>query len=100
MSWRWLLDARPTIIKIIKDHHTYVIVRRPNVLDGPTMTLVMMTLFSRRGGVSLGYRKGAHSLPKQAVVKTPMLPSLPNAACKTVLHRYPFSVASRLVWRD
>ena len=71
MSWRWLLDARPTIIKIIKDHHTYVIVRRPNVLDGPTMTLVMMTLFSRRGGVSLGYRKGAHSLPKQAVVKNP-----------------------------
>ena len=44
MSWRWLLDARPTIIKIIKDHHTYVIVRRPNVLDGPTMTLVTMTL--------------------------------------------------------
>ena len=35
MSWRWLLDARPTIIKIIKDHHTYVIMRRPNVLDGP-----------------------------------------------------------------
>ena len=76
MSWRWLLDARPTIIKIIKDHHTYVIVRRPNVLDGPTMTLLMVTLFSRRGRSDVGVTaKGAHSLPKQAVVQTPYSPT-------------------------